>query len=131
MLLRMRTRVPFGSITLDDLLVLDWQAFISMQLSVETVLSRIAHCLSRKMSMRLLLPRMEKSMLIQKAVLTHDGRALVWVAKETLFDGINSILIAVVWEFNLVIGVDNSLEFWDKVKASGLMGGLILAKQVE
>jgi len=70
-------------------------------------------------------------MLIQKAVLTHDGRALVWVAKETLFDGINSILIAVVWEFNLVIGVDNSLEFLDKVKASGLMGGLILAKQVE
>ena len=70
-------------------------------------------------------------MLIQKAVLTHDGRALVWVAKETLFDGINSILIAVVWEFNLVIGVDNSLEFWDKVKASGLMGGLILANRVE
>ena len=94
-ILRARMRVPFGSTPLDDLLVLDWRAFISMQLSVETVLSRIAHCLSRKMSMRLLLPRVEKSM------------------------------------FNLVIGVDNSLEFLDKVKAFGSMGGLILAKQVE
>jgi hypothetical protein len=85
-----------------------------MQLSVETLLSRIAYSHFRKVSARLLLSRMEKTMLIQEAVLTHDGRALVWVAKETSFDGINSILVAVVREFDLVIGVDNkSLEFLD------------------
>ncbi len=56
-------------------------------------------------------------MLIQKAVLTHDGRALVWAAKETVVDGITSLLIAADWATHPVIGVDNRLEVVTEVMA--------------